>query len=388
MDQMTEMPRRTASVDRRATSERPYSQLSSYIAHSAPATRRPARPREPFLRPEIGFVPTWFRQTLDIDFGERWHTDPAYRCDTIAAMSKETRRRFGGRSDIGIMQDPDHPADILTGTYGTVLVAGIYGAPIEYRSDDWPSVKHGWLLSDREADRLKPPELDRTPLWNQLMGQLDWIEGERGRIEGFLNWQGVLNNAFRLRGSRIFVDMRTAPQRVANIFECVTETMIEGARRLYQRQSETGVRINHYTISNCLVNMVSPNQYAQFQLPFDRRIAESFGMIGVHNCAWCADPYIDLYATLPGIAYVDMGIESDLARAKKAFPDARRAIMYGPMHIRNRPPARIEQDLGAIAESYGPCDIVFADITHDTPDDRVFALIDICQRITQKHAPV
>ncbi len=331
-------------------------------------------------------MPTWFRQTLDFDFGERWHTDPAYRYDTIAAMSKETRRRFGGRSDIGIMQDPDDPADILTGTYGTVLVAGIYGAPIEYRSDDWPSVKHGWLLSDRQADELKPPELDRSPLWNHLMGQLDWIEGEHGRIEGFLNWQGVLNNAFRLRGSRIFVDMRTAPERVEHVFECVTETMIEGARRLYQRQRESGVRINHYTISNCLVNMTSPKQYAHFQLPFDLRIAESFGMIGVHNCAWCADPYIDLYATLPRVAYIDMGMESDLARAKKAFPDARRAIMYGPMHIRNRPLAQIEQDLNGIAERYGPCDIVFADITHDTPDERVLALIDICERITEKHA--
>lgn len=216
-------------------SQRPYSQLASYIAHSAPATRRPARPKEPFLRPEIGFVPAWFRQTLDIDFGKRWHTDPAYRCDTIAAMSKETRRRFGRRSDIGIMQNPGRPADILTGTYGTVFVAAIYGAPIDYRSDDWPSVKHGWLLNDREADELDPPELDGNPMWNELMGQLDWIEKERGSIEGFLNWQGVLNNAFRLRGSRIFLDMRKAPERVQHIFECVTETMIDGARRLYER---------------------------------------------------------------------------------------------------------------------------------------------------------
>lgn len=363
-----------------------YSQLASYIALSAPATRRPARPKEPFLRPEIGFVPAWFQQRLGIDFGKRWHTDPRYRCETIVTMSKETRRRFGARSDIGIMQDPERPRDILTGTYGTVFVAGIYGAPIEYPSNGWPSVKPGWFLTDQQADELEPPELDSNPVWNELMDQLDWIERERGRIEGFLNWQGVLNNAFRLRGNRIFLDMARAPQRVEHVFECVTETMIEGARRLYERQRRTGVRIDHFTISNCLVNMTSPAQYARFQLPFDRRIARSFGMIGIHNCAWSADPYIDLYATLPKVAYIDMGVESDLPRAKKAFPEARRAIMYPPQAIRNRPLPAIEQDLERIAERYGPCDIVFADITHDTPDERILALIDICQRITEKHA--
>jgi hypothetical protein len=57
------------------------------------------------------------------------------------------------------------------------------------------------------------------------------------------------------------------------------------------------------------------------------------------------------------------------------------------MHIRNRPLAQIERDLEGIAERYGPCDIVFADITHDTPDERVLALIDICQRITERYAP-
>ena len=47
-------------------------QLISYIAPGAPATRRPAEGNEPFLRPEIGFTPAWYRQHLDISFGERF----------------------------------------------------------------------------------------------------------------------------------------------------------------------------------------------------------------------------------------------------------------------------------------------------------------------------
>ena len=42
----------------------PCGQLISYIAPSAPATRRPAAGREPRLRPEIGFTPNWYRAVL------------------------------------------------------------------------------------------------------------------------------------------------------------------------------------------------------------------------------------------------------------------------------------------------------------------------------------
>ena len=54
-------------------------QLVSYIAPGAPATRRVATGDEPYLRPEVGFTPAWYRQYLNIDFGEPWHTDPHYR---------------------------------------------------------------------------------------------------------------------------------------------------------------------------------------------------------------------------------------------------------------------------------------------------------------------
>ena len=68
------------------TAECPTKQLISYIALSAPATRRPATGNEPFMRPEIGFTPKWYHETHGIDFGKRWHTDPAYREQTLVAM--------------------------------------------------------------------------------------------------------------------------------------------------------------------------------------------------------------------------------------------------------------------------------------------------------------
>ena len=116
-------------------------QLISYIAPGAPATRRPADGNEPAVRPEIGFTPAWYRQHLDIDFGQRWHTDPAYRRETVIAMREELRRRFPG-SRIGRIDRADMPLDLLTGTYGAGTVAAIYGVPIVYAEDNWPKCEH------------------------------------------------------------------------------------------------------------------------------------------------------------------------------------------------------------------------------------------------------
>jgi len=63
-------------------------QLISYIAPAAPATRRPGTGTEPFIRPEIGFTPKWYKQSLNITFDKKWHTDPAFRRETILIMVK------------------------------------------------------------------------------------------------------------------------------------------------------------------------------------------------------------------------------------------------------------------------------------------------------------
>ena len=279
-------------------------------------------------------------------------------------------------------EDPEAPPDVLTGVFGGCFVAGLYGMPIRYAPDNWPATEHRYLAS-RDVDSLEPPDLDRSPMFAMLMEQVDWIEETCGRVAGYVNWQGVLNNAFRLRGEAVFIDMALRPERARHLFECVAETMIGGMPRLYERQRRSGVEIGHCTVSNCLVNMVSPGQYRELLLPFDRGIADAFGLIGIHNCAWDATPYLEAYAEIPRCGYIDMGLGSDLDRAKELFPDARRALMYTPMDLAAKPLDEIRRDFERIAADYGPCDIVLADIEAGTPDDRVRFALDLCAGISE-----
>jgi len=357
-------------------------QLISYIAPAAPATRRPATGEEPFFRPEIGFTPNWYRAATGIDFGQKWHCEPAYRRQMLPVMLNEIKRRFGGTS-IGGIDNPEKPTDLLTGTYGCVSVAAIYGIPIIYADDKWPKCERSYL-NDNEIDNLEPPDLDKNPFFQELMEQVEWIASKEGRIEGFMNWQGVLNNAYRLRGEKIFYDMVDSPQRCRHLFECICTTMIDAVKRLYKRKLQSGVEIDFVTVSNCLVNMISPSHYHDMLFPFDQKIAETFGCIGIHNCSWNADPYIDDYATIPNLGYIDMGIDSNLARAKEVFTGARRALLYKPTDLANKSLETIEADLEKIASQYAPCDIVVGDIEAGTSDERILAFLKICDRINDR----
>lgn len=356
-------------------------QLISYIAPGAPATRRPALEKLPFFRPEIGFTPKWYRAALGIDFGEKWHTDPAYRRQTRIEMTQELNKRFPGEH---IGQPDASTVDILTGTFGACTIAAIYGVPIHYDAEQWPTSEHQYFGED-ELDKLFPPDLDRNDFFQAFLDQVNRIGRTEEKIAGYMNWQGVLNNAQRLRGQDLFMDMYLAPERTKHLLDCVCTTMIDAAKRLQQKQQQYSDELSFFTVSNCLVNMVEPELYEEFLLPLDQRIAESFDVIGIHNCAWTADLYLDHYAKVPGVAYLDMGIDSDLEKSRKLFPETRRAIMYTPMDLANKSPEAIKSDLEQIAENYGPCDLVVADIEEETPDYKVKDLIKLCNGISEKY---
>jgi hypothetical protein len=356
-------------------------QLISYIALGAPATRRPATGNLPFLRPEIGFTPKWYHQAIGIDFGEKWHTNPAYRKQSLTEMRIEIDHRFPGNQ---IGKHKNGIPDLLTGLFGACSIAAIYGVPIRFEADQWPVSEHVHI-SDEEMENLQPPDLSVNPFFQKIMEQVDWIARNEGKVYGFMNWQGVLNNAQRIRGPEIFMDFYMNPGGVKNLLGCVCITMIEAAKILQQKQRDSGIDFTFFTVSNCLVNMLSPELYNEFILPFDQKIASVFETIGIHNCAWSATPYLGDYAKVPKVGYIDMGMDSDLETAKTLFSETRRSIMYTPMDVASKTTGQIKDDLEFIAAKYGPCDIVAADVEFGTPDKKVMELIKICNNISEKY---
>jgi hypothetical protein len=132
-------------------------------------------------------------------------------------------------------------------------------------------------------------------------------------------------------------------------------------------------------MSNCVVNMISPQQYEDFILPHDLRLSKEYERFGIHTCNWDVTPYIDALRKIEKMGYLDSGMMADLKRVRETFPDARRAVLYGPLELENKTLLEIRADIERLATEYAPCDIVMADVESTTPDSRVLDFLRIVE---------
>ncbi len=357
-------------------------QLRCWIPIAAATRREAADGTEARLRLVVGFEPRWYHVRCGVEFTERWHTDPEYRRRTLIAMRGELLRAF---PEIAQWSGPEE-RDVATiaGCYGICVIPALFRVPLRYYADRWPDFEPGHHLSDERLERLDAGALLAGPFVENLLAQVDAIAARYGTVYGDLNWQGVLNLAFHLRGQQIFLDIADRPELAERLFTTITDVVIGLARMVQERQRRSGFPIDYMCVSNCTVNMVSPATYGRMLLGHDARIARSFERFGVHTCNWSVTPYLAVLRKLPKMGYLDMGIESDLARAREMFPETRRAVVYTPGKAATGDPATVRADLERIARDLAPCDVELADLPWDTPDERVQWLNAVLREISDQ----
>jgi len=332
------------------------------------------------MRVSLGFVPGWFHQRCGIDFSAQWHKDPLYRYKTLIKMKKELCKSFPSVS----YWNEEYKDDLATisGCYGIFVIPLAFGFPVIYQEDRWPVLDPKTpKLSDKEIEQLNIDKILYSPFVEELFQQMDFIQKEWGKIHGYLNWQGVLNNAYYLRGENIFTDFYDKPALVKHFFSIICEVMIKLAQKVQKRQRESGFYINHFSVSNCTLNMISPRIYREFLFSYDKKIAESFERFGVHTCNWDVTPYLEELKRLPKVGYLDMGITSDLKKVKKLFPEARRAVGYSPVRLQEANLDGIKKDMKRIYDELSPCDIELADIEATISDERIKEVLKICKNL-------
>ncbi len=348
--------------------------LRNHIPLSAPATREPYTGDEADLRVSLGFVPRWYHKRLGIDFSQQWHTDPVYRYETLVRMKIHLHQSFPTVPyfkpcyiDKGI----EPACATISGVYGIKLIPMVYGMETQYFADNWPDNLADQFLAKEHLAKLEPFDVSKTPVIVQMLEQMDTIEKTYGQIHGYLNYQGILNIAVKLRGTDIFMDMYDDPDFAHHLFNHIADTILQVSKLVQARQRESGFAVNLLSMSNCVMNMVSADTYREFVLPCDLRLSKEFERFGVHTCNWNITPYIDVLRDIDKMGYIDMGMVSDMKRVREVFPDARRAVLYPPVELEQKSMDEIKADIQKIYDELAPCDIVMADITDTTPDERV-----------------
>lgn len=244
-----------------------------------------------------------------------------------------------------------------------------------YASDSWPDAKPIFSLED--LHNLPVIDLDTNETFQKLWTQMEDISDRWGKIHGYLNYQGVINIATKLRGSELFLDMFDEPETVKAFFKHIADTIFKVSQRVQKRQRESGFDIDLLSMSNCTVSMISPDQYEEFVLPLDIDLSHHYSRFGIHTCNWVADPYLYGIRKIEKIGYFDTGVNSDLPRIKALFPDARRALLITPGEFESAETEELKELISRINREYAPCDIVLADIESTTPDSRIQEFLDL-----------
>ncbi len=341
--------------------------LTPHIPPSCSLSFRHERHEAADCRIVAGFTPGWFRARIPVAFDERWHRDPRYRHTTMRQMGRLLNDTFPA---LRLGDDAEGSEGTISQVCTAAFMGALFGLEVIFTHDQWP-VTRDCPLSDKDVARLEPPDVRNTPAFADLMRQMELIEAEWGAIDGELNYQGVLNTAFRLRGQTLFMDMISEPACAHHLLDVVCDTMLQVIDAVHARQRAAGVRKDAFVTGNCVVNMISSAHYREFVQPYDCRLSAHFPHFGIHNCAWRVDPYAPAYAEIRTLDYLDFGLDSNLALLRRLFPDTTLSPMYSPVALAENSPAQLRADLTRLRDTLGSCRIIVADIDATTPDARV-----------------
>jgi len=316
------------------------------------------------------FHPEWYSLRCSVDFGDRWHKDPRYRHDTFVEMAKVHNREFGS---IGAAYNLEALPYGISQVYGCSIMASLFGKGVRFDQKGYTeNVGDTRLDGNGEIDQVG--DLAESPLVKDILGQIDLIEGLGKVPDGILNYQGVLNTAFRIRGQDIFIDMMEEPEKARKVLGMVYSAMIALVELIYGRQRAHGLERNHFVTANCTVNMLSRQQYREFILPFDSAFSRHFQYFGIHNCGWTVDEYIEAYGEIKDLAYLDFGIASDFAKIRRVFPgDTTLTPILNPTDFYSSSTVELRRILERIKDEIGPCQIVLGGLGSDFPTDQIIA---------------
>jgi len=177
--------------------------------------------------------------------------------------------------------------------FGTVTTAKPFGGKVVRSSD-------GEQIFIEPAAETIDEALDIKPMPNGDVDQAIALYRELCRQTGrqdirFVtpDFQGPLNTAVQvMKQEEFFIALYTEPEKVHELMARVTDTLIEFVRRL-----QASVRVDGgiwpyiwlpqevgVVITEDLMPLLSPAQYAEFGAPYLKRISDAFGGVYVHSC--------------------------------------------------------------------------------------------------------
>jgi hypothetical protein len=311
----------------------------------------------------MGLTPRLLHERFGLDLGERFHRDVLYRIETLMQVDRLVWESF---RELGLGYEKPFPRATIE-PFGHRFVPALYGCAIRYAEAEEPAAV---------PRALDPDELHRLPAWTpeslqareEVREVLAQAEAVRGRwaeareeaerrmgynphyqpLSSLQNLGSVINTAVSVFGTEALCLYLDDPQLLRSLYRHITDLMLQ-CLRLFPRAD--GRRLANVFVGNCTVAMISPGQYAACNLAFDRELAGFASSIGarflVHQDS-DTTPHLDNYRALGPVQGLDVGQDTDFARAAALFPEASVNCILFPSWIASTPLEGIREELSRL----------------------------------------
>ena len=197
--------------------------------------------------------------------------------------------------------------------FGTAQVAAAFGCKIVVPENNLPAAGNHVLARARDVEELELPSVDAG--WYGKLAE--WTERWKQHIpEGVHiqhpDIQSAFNSAHLIRGNDILMDFYDDPEAVEMLLDKVTDFMISITRHTKSMISDDpdwffdwgSMWKGFARISNCSMQMISPELYHEYVLPRDIRFFDSMGGGRMHYCG-ITGTVIDEFFKVPSITGLD-----------------------------------------------------------------------------------
>jgi hypothetical protein len=201
--------------------------------------------------------------------------------------------------------------------FGTAQVAAAFGCRIYIPKNSLPAAGSQVLENSEDVYQLGIPSIDagwygKLAEWTEI-----WIQNLPANVHiQHPDIQSAFNSAHLIRGNDIFTDFYDNPAAVDILLDKVTEFMLAITRHTKSMISDDpnwffdwgamwkgGARI-----SNCSMQMISPQLYRDHVLPHDIRFLDSIGGGRIHYCGVTGN-VIDEFFKIPSITGLDVDFD-------------------------------------------------------------------------------
>jgi len=197
--------------------------------------------------------------------------------------------------------------------FGTAQIAAAFGCDMHLSKDNLPAAANSILNKATDVHELKIPDNNAgwyckleewTKIWKENLPQGIHIQHP--------DIQSPFNSAHLIRGNEIFTDFYEYPDELRILLSKVTTFMINIVLHTKAMISDDKHWFYDWgaywkgtaRISNCSMQMISPEMYREFVQPYDIELFNEIGGGRVHYCGLSAE-VINEYFNLPLVYGLD-----------------------------------------------------------------------------------